>query len=140
MGLFHLMSKLFYRAIQCRCMALCKITVESRAHPAFSACYHWSKREGFMCGIATFPPDDHYRVTIAMWGARCPHFHRKKATNKPCDTSSYCTDYSYGFYRLKRSNSRFHSQSRRGLMGETTCLCRNFVSGSGAYAQDRGGV
>ena len=93
---------------------------------------------------------------ISMWrplpsadhhvGARCLQFHRikeqEKQQSKPWyDTSSYCTDYSYGFKGLSVQIARFHSQSRRGAYrrGKYTCAGTLAKNGRGAYTRGGGG-
>ena len=63
-----------------------------------------------MHGIATFPCGDHYEAMIATRARDVRTFTSCFEFLKENDTSSWCTDYSYSFYRLKHSNS--HSQSR----------------------------
>ena len=67
--------------------------------------------------IETFPRNDHYRVTVAMW---------------VCDV---CISH----YRLSIQIARFHSQSRRGAYGRDKYTCAGTLAKNvrGAYA--RGG-
>ena len=73
--------------------------------------------------IATFPRDDHYLVTIAMWACDVCTFTgclMDEIDKVSLDmTSSDVLTIAIVFKGLSVPIARFHRQSRRGLMGET---------------------
>ena len=85
---------------------------------------------------------NHYRVTIAMWACDVRTFTgclmdkiAENRQSKPWyDTSSYCTNYSYGV-----QIARFHSQSRREAYGRDKYTCEETLARNGRGLMREGG-